>query len=159
MTLIHGEALAEMDKLIEQGIKVDAIITDPPYGTTACKWDTIIPFDQMWERLNKLIKPNGAIVLFGTQPFTSLLVSSNINAFKYEWVWNKERGTNFLNFKYQPAKAHENILVFGYAPTSYTKKGNSLSYFPIMEHGKPYYQKQGRAGDAIARDEKHVTIV
>lgn len=152
--LIQGDCLEVMDELIAIGIIVDAIICDPPYGTTACKWDSVIPFDAMWDRLNKLIKPNGAIVLFGSQPFTSLLVASNIKAFKYEWIWNKERGTNFLNFKYQPAKAHENILVFGYSPTSYTKKGNALSYNPIMEEGKPYTCKQGRAGDAIARDEK-----
>ena len=67
--LINGDCLEEMNKLIEQWIKVDAIITDPPYWTTACKWDSVIPFDEMWERLNKLIKPNGAIVLFGNEPF------------------------------------------------------------------------------------------
>ena len=82
MTLINGECLSEMDKLIEQGVTVDAIITDQPYGTTACKWDTVIPFDEMWKRLNKLIKPNGAIVLFGSEPFTSMMVVSNLNGFK-----------------------------------------------------------------------------
>ena len=69
--LYQGDCLEIMDKLIEKGVKVDAIITDPPYGTTACKWDTVIPFDEMWKRLNKLIKPNGAIVLFGSEPFSS----------------------------------------------------------------------------------------
>jgi site-specific DNA-methyltransferase (adenine-specific) len=71
--LINGEALQEMDELIADGIVVDAIICDPPYGTTACKWDSVIPFPEMWERLNKLIKPNGAIVLFGSEPFSSVL--------------------------------------------------------------------------------------
>ena len=81
MTLINGECLSEMDKLIGQGIKVDAVITDPPYGTTACHWDKLIPFDEMWERLNKLIKPNGAIVLFGSEPFSSALRMSNIKMY------------------------------------------------------------------------------
>ena len=75
--LMQGDCLEVMDKLIKEGIKVDAIICDPPYGTTACKWDTVIPFDDMWERLNKLIKPNGAIVLFGNEPFTSKLMKGN----------------------------------------------------------------------------------
>ena len=80
--LIHGEALEQMDKLIADGITVDAIICDPPYGTTACKWDSVIPFESMWERLNKLIKPNGAIVLFGSESFSSALRMSNIKNYK-----------------------------------------------------------------------------
>ena len=92
--LINGETLQEMDKLITEGIVVDAIICDPPYGTTACKWDTVIPFDEMWLRLNKLIKPNGAIVLFGSEPFSSALRMSNIKNYKYDWVWEKERPSN-----------------------------------------------------------------
>ena len=88
--LHQGDCLEIMDKLIEQGVKIDAIITDPPYGTTACKWDSVIPFDKMWERLNKLIKPNGAIVLFGSEPFSSQLRVSNIKNFKYDWIWKKK---------------------------------------------------------------------
>ena len=80
--LYLGDCLEVMDKLIEQGVVVDAIITDPPFGTTKCKWDSVIPFNEMWSRLNKLIKPNGAIVLFSSQPFTSNLVMSNIKNFK-----------------------------------------------------------------------------
>ena len=79
--LLHGDCLEYMDRLINKGVRVDAIITDPPYGTTACKWDSVIPFDQMWERLNKLIKQNGAIVLFGSEPFSSKLRMSNLNLF------------------------------------------------------------------------------
>lgn len=88
--LYNGDCLAVMDKLIEQGVKVDAVICDPPYGTTACKWDSIIPFDEMWERINRLIKSNGAICLFGNEPFTSKLICSNLNGFKYRWDWNKK---------------------------------------------------------------------
>lgn len=89
--LYHGDCLEVMDRLIEKGIQVDAIITDPPYGTTKCKWDSIIPFEEMWKKLNKLIKPNGAIVLFGSEPFSSMLRCSNIKNFKYDWIWIKEQ--------------------------------------------------------------------
>jgi len=112
MKLIQGECLQEMDKLIEQGIKVDAIITDPPYGTTACKWDSVIPFDEMWERLNKLIKPNGTIVLFGSEPFSSALRMSNIKNYKYDWIWEKNKSTGFLNAKKQPLLNYETISIF-----------------------------------------------
>lgn len=110
--LYKGDCLQVMDELIAQGVKVDAIITDPPYGTTACKWDSIIPFDQMWQRLNKLIKPNGAIVLFGSEPFSSALRMSNIKNYKYDWVWDKIKGTGFLNAKKQPMRNHELIHLF-----------------------------------------------
>ena len=110
--LRQGDCLAEMDKLIERGVKVDMILTDPPYGTTACKWDSIVPFEPMWERINKIIKPSGAVVLFGSQPFTSALVMSNPKMFKYEWIWEKTRPTGFFTAKKMPMKIHENILVF-----------------------------------------------
>jgi DNA modification methylase len=110
MQLFNGDCLEVMKSIPDASI--DAIITDPPYGTTACKWDSVIPFDLMWEQLNRIIKPNGAIVLFGSQPFTSILVTSNLKMFKYEWIWKKERPTNPLLCKKQPPKYHENILVF-----------------------------------------------
>ena len=110
--LIHGECLEEMDKLIERGVTVDAIITDPPYGTTDFKWDSVIPFEPMWERLNKLIKPNGAIVLFGSEPFSSALRMSNIKNYRYDWIWEKQYATNFMGAKNAPLKYHENISVF-----------------------------------------------
>ena len=87
--LMKGDCLERM-KEIESG-SVDLILTDPPYGTTACKWDSVIPLDKMWEQLKRIIKPNGAIVLFGSQPFTSVLVCSNLKMFKYDWVWEKTR--------------------------------------------------------------------
>ena len=110
--IYKGDCLEVMDKLIEQGVKVDAIITDPPYGTTACKWDSVIPFDVMWERLNKLIKPNGAIVLFGSEPFSSQLRCSNLKNYKYDWIWEKSKCSNFPHAKNMPLKFHENIIVF-----------------------------------------------
>jgi len=91
---------------------IDAIITDPPYGTTACTWDSVIPFDLMWEQLNRIIKPNGAIVLFGSQPFTSALVSSNYKMFKHEIIWFKNVPTGMAQASYAPMKYHESIIVF-----------------------------------------------
>lgn len=119
MKLINWECLEEMDKLIEEGIKVDAIICDLPYWTTACKWDIVIPFDKMWERLNKLIKPNWAIVLFWSEPFSSALRMSNIKNYKYDWIWNKKLAWNWILAKKQPLKIHELVHIF-----------NSKIYYP-----------------------------
>lgn len=110
--IYNGDCLEIMDFLIKEGVKVDCILTDPPYGTTACKWDSVIPFDKMWERLNKLIKPNGAIVLFSDNPFTSKLINSNIRNYKYDWIWEKEQGKNFQHCKRMPLKKTEYINVF-----------------------------------------------
>ena len=110
--LYKGDCLEVMDYLIARGVVIDAIITDPPYGTTACKWDSVIPFDEMWSRLNKLIKPNGAIVLFGSEPFSSALRMSNIKNYKYDWYWNKTKPVGFLNAKKMPLKDVETICVF-----------------------------------------------
>ena len=110
--LYNGDCLELMDYLISQNIKVDCILTDPPYGTTACKWDNVISFDEMWLRLNKLIKLNGAIVLFGKQPFTAELIHSNIKDFRYELIWEKPQATNFLFMKKQFGQCTENISVF-----------------------------------------------
>ena len=110
INLMNGDCL-DLMKTIPDG-SVDMILTDPPYGTTACKWDSVIPFESMWERINKLIKDNGVIVLFGSQPFISLLISSNLNMFKYELIWHKSRPSNFMFAKKGFLKYHENILVF-----------------------------------------------
>ena len=121
--LYHGDCLEVMDKLIEEGIKVDMVLTDPPYGTTACKWDSIIPFDEMWDRLNKLIKPNGAIVLFGSEPFSSNLRVSNIKNYKYDLIWIKNNCGNFQLAKKQFLKYHENISVFYNKLPTYNPQG------------------------------------
>ena len=117
MKLYKGECLEAM-KEIPTG-SVDAIITDPPYGTTACKWDSVIDFDLMWEQLNRIIKPNGAIVLFGAEPFSSALRMSNIKNYKYDWVWVKNRITGAGAAKYQPMRRYENISVFCLNKTQY----------------------------------------
>ena len=108
--IYNGDCL-ELMKEIQSG-SIDMILCDLPYGTTACKWDTIIPFSELWSQYKRVIKENGAIVLTASQPFTSALVMRNPKLFKYEWIWKKERPTNPLLCKKQPPKYHENILVF-----------------------------------------------
>ena len=108
--IILGNCLDEMVKIPNESI--DMILCDLPYGTTQCKWDTIIPFDELWKQYERIIKPNGAIVLTATQPFTSTLVMSNIKMFRYSLVWEKSKSTGYLNSKKMPMRAHEDILVF-----------------------------------------------
>ena len=108
--LLHGDCLERM-KEIPSG-SVDMILTDPPYGTTACKWDSIIPLEPMWEQLKRIIKPNGAIVLMASEPFTSILVCSNLDNFKYRWVWEKSQAVGHLNAWKQPMRAVEDVCVF-----------------------------------------------
>jgi len=115
--LIKGDCLEEM-KSIESG-SIDAIITDPPYGTTACKWDSVIDFDLMWAQLKRIIKPNGAIVLFGSEPFSSALRMSNIKQYKYDWIWQKSQATGHLNAWKMPMRNTENISVFYSKPPMY----------------------------------------
>ena len=134
--LYNGDCLEVMDKLIEQGLKVDAIITDPPYGTTSCKWDNAIPLDAVWGRLNKLNKPTGAIVLFGSEPFSSELRMSNIKKFRHEWYWNKINAGNFVQAKNHPLKIVENIMVFS---------KNKVNYNPQMNINTEEYTKKLKA--------------
>jgi len=110
INLMQGDCL-EMMKNIPDG-SVDMVMTDPPYGTTSLSWDSIIPLEPMWIELNRVIKPHGAIVLFSTQPFTSILVSSNVRDFKYCWVWEKTKAGNFQQAPNSPLKKHEDICVF-----------------------------------------------
>ncbi len=109
--LYHGDCL-EVLKEADDG-EFDMVLADPPYGTTACKWDSVIDLELMWEQLKRVVKPNGAIVLTASQPFTTVLISSNLKEFKYEWIWHKSRSTGFLQAKFMPMKSHENVCVFG----------------------------------------------
>lgn len=110
--LYQGDCLEVMDKLIEQGVKVDCVICDPPYGTVACQWDVVIPFNEMWSRLSRLVKDDGVIVLFGSQPFTSLLIQSKPEWFREEIIWLKNKAGSGLQAKQKHLKIHENIIVF-----------------------------------------------
>ena len=134
-TLLQGNCLELMKDIEDQSI--DMILCDLPFGTTACKWDSVIPFEPLWEQYKRIVKQNSAIVLFGSQPFTSLLVGSNLKMFKYEWVWEKSRGSNFVHCHYQPLKTHENVIVFSLGGAGQGSK-NPMSYFPQMKKGKPY---------------------
>ena len=125
--LYEGDCLNILPKLADNS--VDMLLVDLPYGTTACKWDSVIPLDQLWKQYNRICKKNAAMVFTAAQPFTTILASSNIENFKYEWIWEKPQGTNPMNAKVMPLKSHENILVF------YRKKP---TYNPQMWYSTPY---------------------
>lgn len=126
---------------------VDCIICDLPYGTTACAWDSIIPFDRLWEQYKRIIKPKGAICLFGSEPFSTQLRMSNLPWFKYDWIWEKEQGANFMLCKFQPYKVHEIVSVFC---------KESPQYFPQMQKGDPYVSGGGTSGEITGNREKIV---
>ena len=125
--LIHGDCLDVMSNIPDKSI--DCIITDLPFGVTAAKWDCEINLDLLWKQYNRIIKDNRPIILFGTQPFTSKLIISNIDNFKYEWIWEKSKASNFLLARKQPLKAHENIVVFC---------NGTPVYYPQKTIGKPF---------------------
>ena len=131
MQLLQGDCLELLPTIPDQS--VDMILTDPPYGTTACKWDSIIPLEPMWKELKRVIKKNGAIVMTASQPFTTTLISSNIKDYKYNWVWDKKKHVNAMLAKYQPLKVHEDIAIFSVSPHQ---------YFPIKEQRKPRVDKE-----------------
>jgi len=139
-----GDCLQVMKSIPDKSI--DAIITDPPYGTTSCKWDSVIDFKLMWEQLNRIIKPNGAIVLFGSEPFSSALRMSNIKNYKYDWIWQKPKGTGHLNAKRMPMNDFENISLF------YKKQ---CLYNPQFTYGLPYKSKSGKSSfDGYGKDNR-----
>lgn len=151
---MQGDCLERM-KEIPTG-SVDMILTDPPYGTTACKWDSVIPFDNLWEQYNRIIKKNGAILLFGSQPFTTALINSNIDDFRYCLVWDKTKSGNFALAKKQPMKSHEDICLFYSKQPTYNPQmevrgnirkkggGNASENFgivPTISYNNTYYPK------------------
>jgi len=126
---------------------VDMILTDPPYGTTACKWDAVIPLEPMWGQLKRIIKPNGAIVMTASQPFTSVLVSSNLSGFKYCWVWYKNQPSGFASASRQPMKVHEDICVFYRKQPIYNKQ-ITFSRITDRKLGKANKRGQGKKNGA-----------
>jgi site-specific DNA-methyltransferase (adenine-specific) len=124
---MKGDCLERM-KEIPDG-SVDMVLTDPPYNTTACKWDSMIPLEPMWEQLKRIIKPNGAIVIFGQEPFCSLVRVSNLKDYKYDWQWRKSRPSGFTNAKLKPLKDLETVMVFSEGKTANGSKQN-MPYFP-----------------------------
>lgn len=139
INLMQGDCL-EVMKSIPDG-SIDAIITDPPYGTTACKWDSVIPFEPMWAELKRIIKPNGAIVLFGCEPYSSALRVSNIKEYRYDWVWQKNRHSSPLLAKKQPLR-YENISVFYKNQSQYNPQG-------LIEINKTMKNSKSSGGEII----------
>lgn len=142
--LMQGDCL-ELMKNIPDG-SIDMILCDLPYGTTRNKWDSVIPLSPLWEQYKRIIKRNGAVVLFAQTPFDKVLGASNLNMLKYEWIWEKAMATGRLNCNFAPLKAHENILVFSKSAACYVKsKDMAMKYNPQFSTGKPYVCKTGNA--------------
>ena len=146
--LLNGDCLELMKDIPDKS--VDMILCDLPYGTSSAQWDKIIDSEKMWKEYERIITDKGAIVLFGVEPFSSHLRLSNTKLYKYDWKWNKKKGANFLNSKFQPFKITEDIMVFSKSASSYSKKG-SMNYFPILENGKPYKSVNGNDNRKIER--------
>ena len=125
--LLQGDCLKLMQDIPDKSI--DMILCDLPYGTTACKWDSSIPFDKLWKQYKRIIKDDAAILLFGSEPFSTELRHSNLEMYKYDWIWDKKKSSSALNCNYQPLKTHEIISVFGKMATTYSKNGN-MKYNP-----------------------------
>lgn len=132
--LYKGDCLEIMPQL-EAG-SVDAIITDLPYGTTDCEWDSVISLVEMWKEVKRVLKPSGVFITTSSQPFTSALIMSNPEMFKYELIWNKKLTGNFLLANFQPMRIHENILVFSQYPATYVKGKENAAYYPQKVSGK-----------------------
>lgn len=128
---------------------IHLVLVDPPYGTTACKWDTVLDLERMWKELNRIVKPNAGMLFTGSQPFTSILVMSNIKNFRCEWIWQKAVGSNFATTRYQPMKEHESVLVFGF---------QSPNYFPVMQERSGNEKGKSRKVCHKPRKEKDVEI-
>lgn len=129
INLYNYDCLDILDKLINKQVKVDCIIADLPYGTTAHAWDKIIPSKPMWEKIEKILKPNGVCALFATQPFTTMIIASNIDRWRYNWIWDKGQPSGFLNANYSPLKRYEDICVFSRGTVGSLSK-NPIIYYP-----------------------------
>lgn len=140
VVLRHGDCLDVMANIPDN--YVDMILCDLPYGTTDCKWDSVLPIQQLWEQYQRIIKVGGCIALTASQPFTSVLVASNLKWFKYEWIWKKNAGSNFGTVKFQPMKEHESVLVFAKGKTTYNPIMQERSAMgKKMRLGKPIIQQ------------------
>lgn len=144
--IICGDCLTVMKDMPDKS--VDMILCDLPYGTTECKWDTMLPLNELWERYRNVIKENGAIVLTSSQPFTTILISNNLQMFKYCWVWQKTSGAGFLNAKNAPIKMHEDICVFSLGTTA-NKSQKRMKYYPQGLVPCTRKRKQPKINDAI----------
>lgn len=140
--LHHGDCLEVMAQLPDAS--VDMILCDLPYGTTACKWDTVIPFEPLWAQYRRVAKRNAAIVLTASQPFTTALIASNMREFKYEWIWYKNSPSGFANAHRQPMKAHENVCVFYAEQPTYNRQDTSSRVKDVSRLDKPMRRGLGK---------------
>ena len=138
-SLVLGDCLEVMKLIPDES--VDFVLCDLPYGNTACSWDTVLPFNVLWQEYERIIKPLGTFALFGTEPFASFLRLSNIKLYKYDWIYEKTMASGFLNAKNKPLRAHENICIFSKGTTANGSKKRML-YNPQMEEGEPYRKIQ-----------------
>ncbi len=145
--LFLGDCLDRMKEIPDGSI--DMVLADPPYGTTRCKWDSVIPIDPMWEQLKRIVKPSGAIVMTASQPFTTTLIASNLKMFRYCWVWDKSQVTNFLNSKKQPLRRTEDVAVF---------YRSQPTYKPQMTRGKPYTISRAYETESYGRQRENATV-
>lgn len=145
--VLQGDCIEVMKELPDNSI--DMILCDLPYGTTQCKWDTIIPFESLWKEYRRVAKDNAAIVLTAAQPFTSVLVSSNLKEFKYTWVWEKSKATGYLNAKKMPMRAHEDVCVFYKKPPIYN---------PQMWKSTPYNKGSAHRPTEVYGKQKEVLV-
>ena len=160
-SIIQADCLEAMPFIKDKSINL--ILSDLPYGTTACKWDHVIPFEPLWKEYKRLIKDRGAIVLTASQPFTSFLVTSNIEMFKYSWIWSKTQGTNFMNSKNAPIKYHEDVLIFSKG-TIANRSPDLMNYFPqdlhpIKKKRKNYDQKDTTIGNRPSRQQDYTQTI
>ena len=159
--LMQGDCLDKMNEIPDNSVNL--ILCDLPYGSTACSWDVVIPFDKLWEQYRRVIKRDGAIVLFGSQPFTSLLIASQIDLFKYSWVWVKNRATGHVHSKNKPMKKHEDICVFSFGSTVHKSQAkNRMKYNPqgLIKMTEGVVRKRNDKGDDTVlsyRESHHIT--
>ena len=154
MLLVNGDCLEEMKKLPDESI--DLILADLPYGSTKCKWDIILPFEELWSEYKRLIKDTGAIVLFGKEPFSSMLRVSNLDMYKYDWIWVKDTKSNFMQANHQPLNNVELISVFGKGYVRKIKDKVMMTYNPQFSDGKEYkLPKVSKTTDLFGENHKN----
>lgn len=155
--LVHGDCLSVMEKELHESALIDLVVADLPYGTTSCKWDTVIPFEKLWEQYNRLVKTEGAVVLTGSEPFSSALRMSNVRAYKYDWIWYKNTSSGIPTASFMPMKNYETVSVFCKGKTIFNKQptqrrseqskarvkyklqGNGSNLLPLKEIGERQY--------------------
>ena len=151
INLMLGDCLDRMKEILDGS--VDLVLADPPYGTTRCKWDSVIPFEPMWDQLHRVAKERAAIVITASQPFTSALVMSNPSRFRHEWIWIKNRGSNFLNAKREPMKEHESLLVFARGSPKYNRQMQQRTGKGLELVGKNV--SNGESGESFGKNKAY----